>query len=469
MFTTPIFLFLFLPVLLALHAAAPGRARNALLLGASLLFYAWGEGAFTLVMLFSIAVNHRFGLWLGEPDQRYHRALLAIALVVNLGLLGLFKYAGFIGANLALLGLPITVEPVHMPIGISFFTFHAISYLIDIHRGKAQARRSMIDFALYIALFPQLVAGPIVRYHQLEHQLGRRTVTLEGFAAGVRRFIFGLGKKMLIANAVAGTANEIFKLDPGSLTAGVAWLGALAYTAQIYFDFSGYSDMAIGLAAMFGFRFPENFDYPYIARSMTGFWRRWHITLSSWFRDYLYIPLGGNRRGRAREARNLVLVFFLCGLWHGASWTFVVWGLYHGGFLVLERGLRDRPWLRAVRPLGHVYALLAIVVGWVIFRAPDLPRALGMLRAMAGLGAARALALPALPGLPGLHDRGVVLALLLAAIFSCPVLPWLAARRPLAFPRLGAAAEVAGLFALLVAACTQVAAATYNPFIYYRF
>ena len=466
MFTTPIFLFLFLPVLLALHAAAPGRARNALLLGASLLFYAWGEGAFTLVMLFSIAVNHRFGLWLGEPDQRYHRALLAIALAVNLGLLGLFKYAGFIGANLALLGLPITVEPVHMPIGISFFTFHAISYLIDIHRGKARARRSMIDFALYIALFPQLVAGPIVRYHQLEHQLGRRTVTLEGFAAGVRRFIFGLGKKMLIANAVAGTANEIFKLDPGSLTAGVAWLGALAYTAQIYFDFSGYSDMAIGLAAMFGFRFPENFDYPYIARSMTDFWRRWHITLSSWFRDYLYIPLGGNRRGRAREARNLVLVFFLCGLWHGASWTFVVWGLYHGGFLVLERGLRDRPWLRAVRPLGHVYALLAIVVGWVIFRAPDLPRALGMLRAMAGLGAARALALPALPGL---YDRGVVLALLLAAIFSCPVLPWLAARRPLAFPRLGAAAEVVGLFALLVAACTQVAAATYNPFIYYRF
>ena len=475
LFTTPIFLFLFLPLLLLLHAPAPRAARNGLLLAASLVFYAWGEGLFIGVMLLSIGLNHRFGLWLGARGPRFDRAVLAFALVVNLGLLVLFKYTGFVIDNLRALGIgeALELEPIHMPIGISFFTFHSISYLVDIHRGKAKAQRGVVAFALYIALFPQLVAGPIVRYHELADQLGERTLTLAGFAGGVRRFIIGLAKKMLIANTVAVTANAVFALDAAALRPSDAWLGALCYTVQIYFDFSGYSDMAIGLAAMFGFRFPENFRWPYAARSVTDFWRRWHMTLSNWFRDYLYIPLGGNRHGPLREHLNLIAVFFLCGLWHGASWTFIAWGLYHGALLVAERAfggkLRaalDRAWA----PLAHGYTLLAVICGWVIFRAPDLPRAWAVLAAMAG----RAAVQPVQRELP---DSGVALALACAALTAWPLVPWLAARRRallVAAPRPSldtglAALELSVLLGLLLASCMQVAAGTYNPFIYYRF
>ena len=474
-FTTPIFLFLFLPLLLGLHALAPRPARNALLLTASLLFYAWGEGLYLGVMLFSIALNHRFGLWLGARGPGFDRAVLTFALVVNLGLLVLFKYAGFVIANLRALGLGegLELEPIHMPIGISFFTFHSISYLVDIHRGKAKAQRGVVAFALYIALFPQLVAGPIVRYHELADQLGERSLTLAGFAGGVRRFILGMAKKMLIANTVAVTANAVFALDGDGLRPSDAWLGALCYTVQIYFDFSGYSDMAIGLAAMFGFRFPENFRWPYAARSITDFWRRWHMTLSNWFRDYLYIPLGGNRRGPLREHLNLLTVFFLCGLWHGASWTFIAWGLYHGALLVAERafGGRLRAALdRAWAPLAHAYTLLAVVCGWVIFRATDLSRAGAVLAAMAGRAALQ-------PMPRDLPDSGVALALVCAALTAWPLAPWLAARRSAllaAAPRPAletglAALELSGLLGLLFASCMQVAAGTYNPFIYYRF
>lgn len=456
-------------MLLALHAVAPQRARNALLLAASLLFYAWGEGEYVLLMLFSIGLNHRFGLWLHARGPRFDKGVIAFALVINLGLLGLFKYFGFAVENLRALGFDLPLlDPVHMPIGISFFTFHAISYLIDIYRGKAKAQRSVIDFALYIALFPQLVAGPIVRYHELVHQLGKRELSVARFAEGTRRFIFGLAKKMLIANTVAATATTVFKLPAGALRPQDAWLGAVCYTIQIYFDFSGYSDMAVGLGKMFGFDFPENFNYPYIAQSVSEFWRRWHITLSNWFRDYLYIPLGGNRRGRAREAFNLVTVFFLCGLWHGASWTFILWGLYHGAFLVLERVGLSSLLVRTFRPLRHLYLLLVVVIGWVLFRAPDLSSALAMLAAMSGKAAAAGSA-PVLEAL----DGSVLLALACAAVFATPVLPFLAAHRErLRGPALGftlRSLELGGLALLLFASCMQVAANTYNPFIYYRF
>ena len=347
LFTEPTFLFLFLPLLLALYFATFSREHgsygNALLLVASVIFYAKGGGAFTWLMLASITFNY----WMGIAVDRARasdraKAVLAFAVTVNLIVLGIFKYANFFADNvntlfLALGANPIVVPRVLLPIGISFYTFHAISYVVDVYRGDAIAQKSPVHAALYLLLFPQLIAGPIIRYRDLADQLARRTVTVDDFAYGVRRFVIGLGKKVLVANVVAAPADAIFTMPLAQLSTGHAWLGLVCYTLQIYFDFSGYSDMAIGLGRMFGFRFPENFRWPYIARSVQEFWRRWHISLSTWFRDYLYVPLGGNRGTPARTYANLVTVFFLCGLWHGASWNFVIWGLWHGAFLVVER------------------------------------------------------------------------------------------------------------------------------------
>ena len=345
LFTEPTFLFLFLPVLLALYFITRSREHGAygnwLLLVASVVFYATGGGSFTWLMLGSIAFNYWMAI-LVSRNQRW----LPFAIAVNLTVLGVFKYANFFADNInALLrmagGQPIAVPRVLLPIGISFFTFHAISYVVDVHRRDATAQKSPVHAALYLLLFPQLIAGPIIRYRDIADQLARRLVTVDDFGYGVRRFIIGLAKKVLVANVVAGPADRIFAMPVAELSAGHAWLGLTCYTLQIYFDFSGYSDMAIGLGRMFGFRFPENFRWPYIADSVQEFWRRWHISLSTWFRDYLYIPLGGNRVSPARRYVNLVTVFFLCGLWHGASWNFVIWGLWHGTFLVIERVLHQ--------------------------------------------------------------------------------------------------------------------------------
>jgi len=344
LFSEPVFVFLFLPLLLLGYALTPRAAQNTLLLLASLLFYAWGEGFFVLVMLGSIAFNYLVGLLLeaGRGRRRLRPLALLLGVAGNLALLIVFKYAGFLVTNLNLLlaGLKLPALPVpalHLPIGISFFTFQAMSYVIDVYRDRIPVQKHPLRIALYIALFPQLIAGPIVRYQHIARQLTRRVVTRPGLAEGIRRFILGLGKKMLLANVLAVPVDKIFAIPAHQLTTSVAWLGVVCYALQIYFDFSGYSDMAIGLGRMFGFRFLENFRYPYLARTITDFWRRWHISLSSWFRDYVYIPLGGNRRGPLRTYRNLVIVFLLCGLWHGASWTFVAWGLFHGLFLAIER------------------------------------------------------------------------------------------------------------------------------------
>jgi alginate O-acetyltransferase complex protein AlgI len=459
-FSSPIFLFVLLPATLVLHALVPQRARNALLLAVSLIFYSWGEGAWIGLMLLSMVVNHRAGIWIEERrgDDRFCRRLVAVVVAVNIGMLVLFKYTGFIVDNLRLLfpSLPV-VESLHLPLGISFYTFHALSYVIDIYRGKAPAQRSLMRHALYISFFPQLVAGPIVRYREICDQLERREVTVDGFTEGIRRFVTGLAKKVLIANTVAVPADAIFGAG-ASVSPSAAWLGAVAYAIQIYFDFSGYSDMAVGLARMFGFRFPENFQWPYASTSMTDFWRRWHTSLSAWFRDYVYVPLGGNRLGLARTLCNLVAVFLLCGLWHGASWTFVVWGAWHGAFLVLERltGFPGRS------PLRRAYVLAVVLVGWVFFRSKSLADAGAMLLAMAGMSS----------GAPAsaFVDRASLLALAAGALFSFPVatpaLAWL-------WRRLNApawqAVEAAGWLLLLAVSGGFVAAGTYNPFIYYRF
>jgi alginate O-acetyltransferase complex protein AlgI len=478
LFTDPTFLFVFLPVLLALYYAGRGSNwRNWLLLGASVLFYALGAGSFTGLILTSIAFNYTAALGV----DRYRgttagRWLLRAAIGVNLAVLLIFKYADFAveNTNVALSALgaaPFALPHLLLPIGISFFTFHAISYVVDVHRRDASAQKRPIEAALYLLVFPQLIAGPIVRYRQIATQLTARTTTSGDFATGVRRFIVGLGKKMLIANTVAAPADQIFAMPAAQLTAAHAWLAVGCYTLQIYFDFSGYSDMAIGLGRMFGFHFPENFNYPYIATSVQEFWRRWHMSLSAWFRDYVYIPLGGNRTSMGRLYFNLVLVFFLCGLWHGANWTFVIWGLFHGAFLVLERiglagGIASLP-----RALRHVYLLLIVMVGWVFFRAETPGAAAAVLQAMAGAGTA----LPT-PYTPSWYlTPQVILALVSGSIGATPVLGMLGRRRErLAESAPGRAAAwefaaTAALIAVLVGAIAQSAGTTYNPFIYFRF
>ncbi len=482
LFSQPVFVFLFLPLVLLLHRLAPRTAWNTLLLLASLLFYAWGEGFFVLVMLGSITFNYLVGLLVEASRPRGRdKLVLILGVIGNLGLLIVFKYADFFMANLSFVLVRLKMQPLpaaslHLPIGISFFTFHALSYIMDIYRRNAVAQRNPIRIALYITLFPQLIAGPIIRYHDVAHQLVRRAVSHAGFSEGVRRFILGLGKKMLIANVVAVPVDKIFAIPTSQLTAPVAWLGVVCYALQIYFDFSGYSDMALGLGRMFGFRFLENFNYPYISRSITEFWRRWHISLSSWYRDYLYIPLGGNRRGTLRTYLNLLIVFFLCGLWHGASWTFIVWGLFHGLFLVVERLGLGR-FLASRRPvMQHAYTLGVILVSWVFFRCDTFSQALGMLAALAGF--ARGSGLEYHLGL--YFDAELALALTVGIVGSTPLLPFLAGalrrrRRTLELAArrwldtLTAVGETASLTAVFLASLSWMAAGTYSPFLYFRF
>jgi alginate O-acetyltransferase complex protein AlgI len=474
-FTTPVFLFLFLPATLALVLAVPRRLRNLVLLVASLVFYAWGEVFYVLLMLASIALNYAFGLWIGRRTEAGAASTLplSLAVAVNLGLLAVFKYANFaadgVNAVLPLLGLtPVGLDPVHLPIGISFYTFQALSYVIDVSRGQVKAQRNPLDLGLYIALFPQLIAGPIVRYSQIYAELASRVMSLDGFAAGVRRFVMGLGKKMLLANPMGLIADQVLALPAGSQPAGVAWLGIAAYALQIYYDFSGYSDMAIGLGRMLGFDFPENFRHPYAAQSLREFWRRWHITLSTWFRDYLYIPLGGNRVAPWRAGLNLWLVFLLCGLWHGASFNFVIWGAVHGTFLALERTAFGRLLDRCPRALRHAYTLLVVLAAWVFFRLERLPEAFAYLLAMAGLGPVQG------PGITAYASPQELVLLALAALLSWPLGEILRDR----LDRLGltgrlsglaAGAEALGLSLVLFTAVLRVAAGTYNPFIYFRF
>lgn len=387
-FSSIIFLFFFLPLFLACYHLLPWK--QAVLLLFSLLFYVFGEVLYTYVLLLSIALNYLAGLWIARATGQLRRLAIAVCVGANLLLLASFKYLAFlygIAASILPRHFPGPAPEVHLPLGISFFTFHAISYLVDVYRRDVPAESNPVDLAVYITMFPQLIAGPIIRFHNIRDEIHKRRVTADMFSEGVQIFVIGLAQKVLVANVVAVPADAIFALDEAQRGTAVAWLGIVCYTLQIYFDFCGYSTMAIGLGLMIGFHFPLNFNYPYISQSITEFWRRWHISLSAWFRDYLYVPLGGNRHGALRTYRNLVIVFLLCGLWHGAAWNFVVWGLYHGAFLVVERaGLRG-VLERLPAAVGHAYALLAILIGWVFFRADTLPHAIAYLQGMAGLAA----------------------------------------------------------------------------------
>jgi alginate O-acetyltransferase complex protein AlgI len=475
-FASPIFLLLFLPLTLAAYMLARGRAKNLVLLGASVVFYLWGEGRFLALLLASVLANWAFGRAIASSeDQRVRRRWLVSAVAVNLAALGFFKYTDFALNNLNELALEIGMAAVPLaalplPLGISFFTFHAISYVVDVYKRNAEAEPRLPVFALYIMLFPQLIAGPIIRWRDIAAQLPRRETRLADFAYGVRRFVLGLGKKVLIANTLGRVADAAFDVPASELNAPLAWLGLVCYTLQIYFDFSGYSDMAIGLMRMFGFRILENFNYPYISQSVREFWRRWHISLSNWFRDYLYIPLGGNRRGVLRGYANLVIVFLLCGLWHGASWPFVLWGTWHGLFLVAERAGLERV-LERIGALRHLYALAAIVGGWVLFRCDTLAHAAGYYRALFGLATADPMLHPVAQWLDGL----TIFTLVVAVIGSMPVARVVAEwrdRAALAASRTGTAAlslDVAWLGFVFIGAAAFLAAGTYNPFIYFRF
>lgn len=390
LFNSMVFLWIFLPVLLVLYFLAKKffpAARNYILLIFSLLFYAWGEPKYIILMLVSILVNYAFGILVDKAPKKgkKRRALLVLDVLFNVGLLGYFKYFNFFTDNVnKIFGEgTITMEDVMLPIGISFYTFQIMSYVIDLYRGEIKVQKNLPKLALYISFFPQLIAGPIVKYKDIDEALDSRKETLEGFAYGAKRFIYGLSKKVLIADVMALAVDTIFSGGGGAteLTQPVAWLGAICYALQIFFDFSGYSDMAIGLGAMFGFKFMENFNLPYISGSITEFWRRWHISLSTWFKEYVYIPLGGNRKGKKRTYLNLWIVFLLTGIWHGAAWNFVIWGLFHGLFIFIER-LGFKKVLDRLKVLSHVYALLVVLVGWVFFRADGLKNALHYLKVM---------------------------------------------------------------------------------------
>lgn len=467
-----------MPVVLALYALVPPQGRNALLAVMSLVFYAWGAHGIVLVFLASIGLNYAAGRWIGHlrrlDRERAARGVMWAAVVVDLAILFTWKYTVFatiqIDHALGWFGDPraIAIPSIVLPIGISFFTFHAISYVVDTTRGQAPPMRRLADFAQYMAFFPQLIAGPIVRYHQIDEQIRHpppRSARLEDLADGFPRFAVGLSKKVLIADQVGHIADATFA-NTHSLTMPAAWLGVLAFTVQIYFDFSGYSDMAIGMARMFGFRFPENFNRPYSSVSVTDFWRRWHMTLSRWFRDYVYIPLGGNRGSRARTSRNLLFVFLLTGIWHGAAWTFVLWGIYYGVLLVIERLSGVARWAdERLTALRRAVTLFLVIIGWVLFRARSLGDAARVYKAM----------LPVHLGsiTPGVHaalTRETVGALLIGvATFLLPP-DFVLGRLVIDGPWRGRAlaARIAAAAVLPVAAIA-VAAGSFSPFLYFRF
>ena len=469
LFSSVTFIAFFLPLFLAAYYLVPKRftqGRNAVLLLFSIVFYAWGGVGYLALIFASIATNYLSGLFIGRFGAKgARRAVLVVCVVCNLALLGVFKYANFATATLASWGLPVAVTSIALPIGISFYTFQGLSYVFDVYKGDAASAKNPLTVALYISLFPQLVAGPIVRYTDVERELTARTYSSSEFASGAVRFAMGFGKKLILANAVGEIADEVFSRTGTSLlSAPLAWLGAIAFSLQIYFDFSAYSDMAIGLGRMIGFHFNENFDYPYISSSVTEFWRRWHISLSSWFRDYVYIPLGGNRRGVPRQIFNLLVVWALTGMWHGANWTFIVWGLYYGVLLIVEKFVLGKALDRVPRVLRHIVTLLLVAVGWVLFRSETLGGAWTYLRAMFGFGGASLSEFVYL-----LREYAPELVISFVAVL--PVKRWALARierggKTPAWAQIAVCATALAVFAI---AYMKLVSGSFMPFIYFQF
>jgi len=470
LFTSVIFLCLFLPLVLLGNHFMPKKYKNLFLLISNVIFYSWGEYFVVAIMFLSIYVNWKGSLMIEKGNRR---GGVFLSFFVSLALLVVYKYSNFILENVGnifdLFGVTFDtrIKGLALPLGISFYTFQTLSYTIDVYRGQIKANKSFVNFAAYVSLFPHLVAGPIVRYVNIDKQLEDRHVDRSKFTMGLERLILGLAKKMIIANTCASVADEIFSSSPEFITSGAAWIGIIAYTLQIYFDFSAYSDMAIGLAKMLGFNFLENFNYPYIANSIKDFWRRWHISLSTWFRDYLYIPLGGNRTSSAKMYRNLFIVFFATGLWHGASWNFIIWGLMHGMFLVAERLFLEKALEKIWKPIGHIYALLVVMIGWVFFRADNLPHAIAFLKKMFFLSADGENIV--YHGAHFLNPQTIVV-FALGFLFSLPVFPYFQNKfKDVEYKFAVQIPYYSGLVILLYVVMMYLSVDTYNPFIYFRF
>lgn len=465
-FSSPIFLFYFLPVVLLAYYLLRKHIvlQNLILFASSLLFYFWGEKQYVIIVLFSIAVNYGFGYLISLSKNDIRKAwILGIGIVTNLSMLLYFKYFDFFLSTL--LHRPNT-HSVHLPLGVSFFTFHGLTYIIDIYRKDAVAAKSPMNVGLYILFFPQLIAGPIVRYRDIDQQLNHREVTNAKVYEGVRRFIIGFAKKICIANTLGSVADAIYQLPNSDLSTSLAWLASLCYTLQIYFDFSGYSDMAIGLAKLFGFEFVENFNFPYAARSIQEFWRKWHISLSTFFRDYVYIPLGGNRKGPTRVYLNLLIVFSLTGLWHGASWNYIIWGMIHGCFLLFERLGFSKVLDRLPKWVGHVYTIFVVMIAWVLFRIESLHRAKEILYKLFFIDRSSSHAFtPAYY----LHND-VIVMMVLGILLSFPIQKLAEKRFPVQTSHIGKKLVMDGFYILLfLFSLSILSASTYNPFIYFRF
>ena len=467
LFSSIVFLFTFLPVVLILYYLLPVRFRNVILLLASLVFYAWGEPVYLFLMLLSILFNYFSGLDIARnlPDKRAAKRSLVFNLIINLAVLGFFKYEGFVLDTLnGILPVHISYHALPLPIGISFYTFQILSYIIDVYRGNVKVQTNLPNFALYVTMFPQLIAGPIVQYADVDEQLASREVSRTKFGEGSMYFIRGLAKKVLLANTSGMIFTEVSGLAKGNIAVMTAWLGAFAYMFQIYFDFSGYSDMAIGLGKMFGFEFNMNFNYPYVSKSITEFWRRWHISLSSWFRDYVYIPLGGNRVSKIKHIRNLLIVWFLTGLWHGAAWNFVAWGLYYGVILIIEKYVLSPVLDRLPDVVCHIYSIILVVIGWVLFFSSSFRQAADYIRVMFGAGAY------------GFADRESMylltsnLILWLILIFGSTPLVHFRYEHMLRTKKWNTTIINSVVYAVLFIVCVAyLVTETYNPFLYFRF
>ena len=463
-FASANFIFIFLPVVFLLYLALPWtKVRNWLLILASLVFYAWGNVYYVLLMCFSAFVNYLFALCVSKAEK--NKLPLILAIIFNIGLLTVFKYAAFAVETVnGIFGASLPVPQILSPLGISFFTFQALSCVIDSYRRDIAPTKNFGHFLLYISFFAQLVQGPIIRWSTIEKQFTERKLTLEGCAEGLRHFIIGLAMKLIVANTMGRVTSFVFGLDAGALNAAYAWAGAICFLFQIYFDFAGYSRMAVGLGLMFGFTIPENFNYPYIAYSMTDFWRRWHITLSRWFRDYVYIPLGGNRKGAFRTGLNKIIVFLLTGLWHGANWTFVVWGAYNGFFLLSENYVKKTK-LRLPKPITWVYTILAVTVGFVIFNSPNMAYAWAMIKNMFSgfrVGA------DTIASLSSVFKPTVIAVLVCAAVAATPAAKLLCAKLE-GRPKLQAGVRYGTALVLFVLCVFFIASGNYNPSIYTKF
>lgn len=483
-FSSVTFLFYFLPIFLIVYFFLPKKVvfKNAWFLLVSLVFYFWGESVYILVLLASIIFNYTFGILLSKNSKKKD-FWLVIGIICNLTILIAYKYSPFIVENyINLLNVDISkksllrvFQNIHLPLGISFFTFQGMSYLIDVYRNDAKVEKKLANVALYIAMFPQLIAGPIVRFKEISEAIQKRSVTTSKLVHGINLFIIGMSYKLLLANTLAVPADKIYALSATQLSFSLSWIGTLAYTLQIYFDFCGYSTMAVGLGLMLGIKFPKNFSFPYISKSITEFWRRWHITLSQWFRDYLYIPLGGNRKGNYRTYFNLILVFVLCGIWHGASWAFLIWGIYHGLFLVIER-LGLKKWLnRLPQVIQHSYTLLIVMIGWVFFRAETFDKAFYFIKTMFGFGKGSESILYTSEVL----QNNVVIAFILGSFLSTPIInrfffknkkDWESLMDISKMPELKSTLSWYSIIIILWLFCMlSLVNQTYNPFIYFRF